>query len=75
MGTLWPDPPALPARCKRCRAKTARANLTDGYGPECARKLGLITAAKRTRTTTQTGIDLLDLIEPEPEDNCDGHDR
>lgn len=67
MGTLWPDPPALPARCQRCHHPVARSRLVAGrYGSGCAEQLGLTTTTPRVRTDPQTGTDLLDLIEGNP---------
>lgn len=74
MGTLWPDLPVMPSRCRRCSKVTARERMVHGYGRDCAERLGLI-AAKRTRATAQNGTDLFDLIDDEAEDHCDGHDR
>jgi hypothetical protein len=49
--------------------------MTDGYGSRCAEELGLTTTTPRLRTDAQTGTDLLDLLDEEPEDHCDGWDR
>lgn len=46
--------------------------MVQGYGRNCAALLGLIGG---TVDTGHTGPDLLDLIEVEPEDSCDGWDR
>lgn len=46
--------------------------MVQGYGRNCAAILGLIGA---TIDIGHSGPDLFDLIEIEPEDSCDGHDR
>jgi hypothetical protein len=46
--------------------------MVQGYGRNCAALLGLIGG---TVDTGHSGPDLLDLIEVEPEDSCDGYDR
>lgn len=46
--------------------------MVQGYGRGCAAQLGLIGG---TVDIGHTGPDLLDLIEVEPEDSCDGWDR
>lgn len=46
--------------------------MVQGYGRNCAAALGLIGG---TVDTGHSGPDLLDLIEVEPEDSCDGFDR
>jgi hypothetical protein len=46
--------------------------MTQGLGERCARNAGLL---GRSTDTGQDGPDLLDLIEEEPEDHCDGWDR
>ncbi|SDT45196.1 hypothetical protein [Actinoplanes derwentensis] len=46
--------------------------MVQGYGRNCAAALGLIGG---TVDTGHSGPDLLDLIEMEPEDSCDGFDR
>jgi hypothetical protein len=46
--------------------------MVQGYGRNCAALLGLVGG---TIDTGHSGPDLLDLIEVEPEDSCDGSDR
>lgn len=46
--------------------------MVQGYGRNCAALLGLTGA---TVDTGHLGPDLLDLLELEPEDCCDGWDR
>jgi hypothetical protein len=46
--------------CVRCWRPTAVANLVHGYGPECARLLGLV---GNTVDTGQDGPTLLDLLD------------
>ncbi|WP_430792026.1 hypothetical protein [Actinoplanes sp. G11-F43] len=46
--------------------------MVQGYGRNCAAAMGLIGG---TVDTGHSGPDLLDLIEVEPEDSCDGFDR
>ncbi|MEV6350214.1 hypothetical protein [Actinoplanes sp. NPDC051851] len=46
--------------------------MVQGYGRNCAALLGLI---GDTVDTGHAGPDLLDLIEPEPSDECDGWGR
>jgi hypothetical protein len=46
--------------------------MVQGYGRGCAARLGLIGG---TVDTGHSGPDLLDLIDVEPEDCCDGYDR
>lgn len=59
--------------CARCRQPTRVDRLVAGrYGSDCAAQLGLL---GRTVTAGQDGPDLLDLLEHEPEDCCDGWDR
>jgi hypothetical protein len=43
-----------------------------GHGRSCAELLGL---TGRTHDTSQDGPDLLDLLNDEPEDHCDGWDH
>jgi hypothetical protein len=49
--------------------------MVQGYGEDCAARLGLTVTVTRLRSTAQDGPDLLDLINDEPEDCCDGFDR
>ncbi len=46
-------------RCVRCWKITRPENLTYGYGPDCARLLGLIGTAP---DTGQDGPDLFDIL-------------
>lgn len=76
MGALWPELPALPARCDHCHRPVSRVNLVAGkYGSTCAEDLGLTVTTPRVRVLPQTGPDLLQLLNEEPEDHCDGYDR
>jgi hypothetical protein len=58
--------------CRRCGHPTRVDRMVQGYGRNCAAVLGLIGG---TIDTGHSGPDLLDLIEIEPEDSCDGYDR
>jgi hypothetical protein len=71
---MFPAPTPLPVRpCARCRHPTRVDRLVAGrYGSDCAEKLGLL---GRTTDTGQDGTDLLDLLDAEPDDCCDGWDR
>jgi hypothetical protein len=70
---VFPTPiPVARIRCRRC-GQLARADRTvQGYGSDCAALLGL---TGRTADVDQDGPDLLDLLDEEPEDCCDGWDR
>jgi hypothetical protein len=46
--------------------------MVKGFGRDCAALLGLI---GRSVDTGHTGPNLLDLLEQEPPDCCDGWDR
>jgi hypothetical protein len=46
--------------------------MVQGYGRNCAALLGLIGG---TVDTGHSGPDLLDLLDVEPDDSCDGGDR
>jgi hypothetical protein len=46
--------------CVRCGRPTAVGNLVHGFGPECARLLGLV---GDTTDTGHTGPNLLDLLD------------
>jgi hypothetical protein len=69
--------PVAPAvqRCARCHKPTKVANLVEGFGSDCAALLGLTVPTPRLHVHEQTGMSLLDLLEDEPEDQCDGWDR
>jgi hypothetical protein len=53
--------------------------MVDGLGSDCAALLGLTTPTVRVHHEPQTGTDLLDLLNGEPDDDlnerCDGWDR
>ncbi len=78
---MFPRPVAvLRQPCARCGVATRVDRLVAGrYGSDCAERLGLTVTMTRLRVTPQTGPDLLDLLngEPnvEPDDHCDGEDR
>jgi hypothetical protein len=46
--------------------------MIKGYGRDCAAQLGL---TGRTLDTGHAGPHLLDLLDEEPDDSCDGWDR
>lgn len=52
-------PGGPPRRCVRCWKLTAPENLVHGYGPDCARLLGLV---GDTTDTGHTGPDLFDVL-------------
>ena len=58
--------------CRRCGHPTRVDRMIQGYGRNCATLLGLIGG---TVDIGHSGPDLLDLLEVEPEDSCDGWDR
>ncbi|GLY06822.1 hypothetical protein Acsp01_72010 [Actinoplanes sp. NBRC 101535] len=58
--------------CRRCGHLTRVDRMVQGYGRNCAALMGLIGGSV---DTGHSGPDLLDLIEVEPEDCCDGWDR
>ncbi len=58
--------------CRRCGHPTRVDRMIQGYGRNCAALLGLVGG---TVDVEHAGPDLLDLIEVEPEDECDGWDR
>lgn len=58
--------------CRRCGHPTRVDRMVQGYGRNCAALLGLIGG---TIDTGHAGPDLLDLLDVEPEDGCDGYDR
>ncbi|MBB2948733.1 hypothetical protein FB565_008516 [Actinoplanes lutulentus] len=65
----------LPERmrpCRRCGHPTRVDRMIQGYGRNCAALLGLI---GNTVDTGHAGPDLFDLIEIEPDDECDSADR
>lgn len=74
---VFPQPMAvLRQPCARCGVATRVDRLVAGaYGSDCAAQLGLTTATPRLRADAQTGPDLLDLLNEDPEDCCDGWDR
>lgn len=71
---MFPQPALVRRqRCARCRQPTRVDRLVAGrYGRDCAEQLGLIGSAP---DIGQAGPDLLDLLQDEPEDCCDGFDR
>jgi hypothetical protein len=71
---MFPHPAPIATKpCARCRHPTRVDRLVAGrYGSDCAMKLGL---TGRTTDVGQDGPDLLDLLDEEPEDECDGWDR
>jgi hypothetical protein len=73
---MFPDPTPIPrARCEDCGTLARVDRMVHGLGSKCARDAGLIVSTPRLRTDAQTGPDLLDLLDDEPEDHCDGWDR
>ena len=64
--------PAPMRKCPRCGHLTRTDRMVKGYGRDCAAQLGLI---GRATDTGHSGPDLLDLLEQEPSDCCDGWDR
>lgn len=73
---MFPRPITPPMQpCARCGHRTRVDRLVYGFGEDCAAKLGLVVATPRLRTHVQTGTDLLDLLNEDPEDHCDGYDR
>ncbi|WIM98768.1 hypothetical protein ACTOB_002378 [Actinoplanes oblitus] len=64
--------PARMRPCRRCGHPTRVDRMVQGYGRNCAAALGLIGG---TVDTGHRGPDLFDLMELEPEDECDGGDR
>jgi hypothetical protein len=73
---VFPRPVAvLRQPCARCGVATRVDRLIQGFGSDCAAKLGLTVAITRLRSTVQDGPDLLDVLAAEPEDECDGWDR
>lgn len=72
----FPAPVQVPRQpCRRCGTATRTDRAISGYGESCAALLGLTTTSPRLRTEPQTGINLLDLLNDNPEDHCDAHDR
>ncbi|HEY6114670.1 MAG TPA: hypothetical protein VI172_01815 [Candidatus Dormibacteraeota bacterium] len=59
-------------RCRRCGHLARRDRMVQGYGSDCARLMGLLGTAP---DVGQTGPSLLDMLDVEPEDSCDGADR
>jgi hypothetical protein len=73
---MFPHPtPIATKRCLKCGTPARVDRMTGGYGSRCAEELGLTVTTPRLRTDAQTGADLLDLLDEEPEDHCDGWDR
>ena len=74
---MFPNPvPVRTVPCAKCWTPVRVTNLIAGrYGEDCAAQLGLITSTRRLRSDPQTGVSLLDLLNDEPEDCCDGWDR
>ncbi|MGW0435897.1 hypothetical protein ACWDV4_25560 [Micromonospora sp. NPDC003197] len=66
----YPEPDALlPAeesaqrRCLRCGHPVPRGRLFEGYGIDCAVRLGLLPGTARVRASHQEGPDLFDQLE------------
>ena len=78
---MFPRPVAvLRQLCARCGVATRVDRLVAGrYGSDCAARLGLTVTITRLHVSPQTGPDLLDLLngDPnvEPDDECEGWDR
>ncbi|GAA2521386.1 hypothetical protein [Winogradskya humida] len=59
-------------RCPRCGHPTRADRMVKGFGRDCAVQLGLV---GRSVDIGHVGPDLLDMLDAEPEDSCDGWDR
>lgn len=55
-------------RCVRCQKPTRPDHLIHGYGPDCAKLLGLVGGSV---DTGHTGPDLLDLLNTSPSSGTD----
>jgi hypothetical protein len=68
---MFPEPSILPTRrCARCGHPARADRMVQGFGRDCAERLGLIGA---TVDVGQRGPDLFDAAEED--DACDGWDR
>ena len=71
--SLLPGP--APVYCLDCHRLVEKGPVVNGYGPECARKHGLLPArtpripAPRSPAEVE-GVDLLDLLAEADEDNA-----
>ncbi|WP_433385455.1 hypothetical protein ACQPZX_27725 [Actinoplanes sp. CA-142083] len=59
-------------RCPRCGHPTRADRMVKGFGRECAVQLGLV---GRTADVGHEGPDLLDVLNDQTDDACDGADR
>ncbi len=55
--------PAAWVRCARCFKKTRQDRAVQGFGRDCAARLGLTIPAPRVRSDPQDGPDLFDAFD------------
>ncbi|GAB2945141.1 hypothetical protein GCM10027280_37450 [Micromonospora polyrhachis] len=75
----YPEPDALlpaeesaPRRCRRCGHPVPRGRLFEGYGIDCAIRLGMLPGTARVRAAPQEGPDLFDQLEEGRDEGCSG---
>ena len=68
---LLPHEESVQRRCRRCGHLVPRGPLFEGYGIDCAVRLGLLPGTARVRAARQDGPDLFDQLEEGRYGECD----